>query len=151
MGSVLQLWVEELPLRAQGTLLTGVRGRDLTPKPREGDTPERVLVAFLRWAFLNPADPREVDVPGAWFASAAKVAELNWKPSQLGHYPLHWVMHLMHSYEVVAYYHPHPAIAYTAEQIYRRLATSLHLEPERRDAMIERLTERRDATGTVVS
>jgi hypothetical protein len=30
--SVLQDWVTELPLREQGTLLTSVRGCDLTPK-----------------------------------------------------------------------------------------------------------------------
>jgi hypothetical protein len=32
MSSVLQDWVQELPLRAQGTLLTGIRGCDVAPK-----------------------------------------------------------------------------------------------------------------------
>src|SRR3990170_795773 len=79
-NSVLQPWVMQLPLRAQGTLLTGFRGCDLAPKnPGAIDekygcstgenTVERQLVAYLRFCTIVPADPREVDVPGAWFRS----------------------------------------------------------------------------------
>lgn len=159
MKSVLQDWVMELPLREQGTLLTGVRGCDLAPKnppsinERYGcstgdDTPERQLTAFLRFCVLNPADEREIDIPGAFFQS--KPPE-NWKPSQFGHYPLHWFTHLMHCYEVVGYRHPHPGISRQARDIYERMARSLHLWPESKNQMIERLSEDRIANGTVVS
>src|SRR3954454_21414152 len=104
MTSVLQPWVAELPLRAQGTLLTGIRGCDLAPKMLSsideahgcstGEcSAERHLVAFLRYCVLVPADIREVDIPGAWFQSDPPT---DWKPSQFGHYPLHWFSHLMH-------------------------------------------------------
>lgn len=157
--SVLQDWVMELPLREQGTLLTGIRGCDLAPKnplnieERYGcstgeNTPERELSAFLRFCVLNAADKREVNVCGAWFRSTAPV---KWKPSQLGHYPLHWYSHLMHCYEVVGYRHPDPDIAKYALAIYVRLVTSLHLYPETKEQMIERLSEDRIANGTVVS
>lgn len=159
MGSVLQDWVMALPLREQGTLLTGVRGCDLAAKnpvtntERYGcsagdDTAERGLTAFFRWCVMNPADPREVDIPGAFFQSRPP---LTWKPSQFGHYPQHWYAHLMHCFEVVAYRHPVGLTATIAEQIYLRLVSNLHLNPESRDAMIERLSEDRIATGTVVS
>jgi len=159
MKSVLQDWVMCMPLRAQGTLLTGIRGCDLAPKnplcidPRYGcstgeDTPERGLTAFLRYCVMNPADPREVDIPGAFFQS--KPPE-NWKPSQFGHYPQHWYSHLMHCFEVVGYHHPAPDIRIDAYKIYCRFVSNLHLNPETGEQMWDRLVEDRIANGTVVS
>lgn len=159
MGSVLQDWVMRLPLRAQGTLLTGVRGCDLAPKnpvcidERYGcstgeATAERQLVAFLRFCILNPADAREVDVPGAWFSSKPPA---KWKPSQFGHYPQHWYSHLLHCFEVVGYTHPDDDLRGEAEAIYRRLVSNLHLNVETAEEMLERLEEDRIERGTVVS
>lgn len=164
MKSVLQDWVMELPLRAQGTLLTGIRGCDLAPKnscsidPKYGcstgdDTPERALVAFLRYCVMNPADVREVDVPGAFFCSRPPK---NWKPSAFGHYPQHWYAHIMHCFEVVGYCYPNNTIIQArtrvdARSIYYKLVSNLHLEPETAEQMMERLCEDRIANGTVVS
>lgn len=157
--SVLQDWVMQLPLREQGTLLTGVRGCDLSPKSPDciderfgcstgEDTAERALVAFLRFCFMNPADAREVDIPGAFFRSTPPA---NWKPSQFGHYPLHWVSHVMHCFEVVGYRHPDVAIAATAWSIYARFVRSLHLEVEGIEQFNARLSEDRIVQGNVVS
>lgn len=159
MNSVLQDWVMQLPLRYQGTLLTGIRSCDLAPKNPVSvvecngcstgeDTAERQLSAFLRWCVLNPADPREVDIPGAWFKSTPPA---EWKPSQLGHYPLHWYSHLMHCFEVVGYCHPDDAVREQCHEIYCRLAKNLHLNPETRIQMHERLVEDRMISGQVVS
>lgn len=157
--SVLQDWVMALPLRAQGTLLTGVRGCDLAPKnPRCIDerygcstgeeSAERGLTAFLRYCFMVPADEREVDIPGAFFSSRPPE---NWKPSQFGQYPEHWYAHVMHCFEVVGYCHPNWIIADKARGIYERLVRNLHLNPETKEQMLERLTEDRLANDTVVS
>lgn len=158
--SVLQPWVMALPLRAQGTLLTGYRGCDLAPKhPGTIDeqygcstgenTVERQLVAYLRFLTLVAADPREVDIPGAWFQSKPPA---KWKPSQLMHYPLHWYGHLMHCFEVVAYLRPiEDEHTDRVRGIYTRLAHALHLNPETKEQLITRLTEDRIAKGDVVS
>ena len=139
----------ELPIREQGTLLTGVRGCDVAAKkPDELDTAERGLIGFLRWCVLNPADPREVDVRGAFFQSKPP---LSWKPSQPGHYPLHWFSHLMHCFEVVGYRHPDKITAGIANKIYFRLVDSLHLNQETREEIIAHLSEDRIASGKVVS
>lgn len=149
----------ELPLRAQGTLLTGVRGCDLAPKnpkcidERYGcstgeESAERGLTAFLRYCFMVPADPREVDIAGAFFCSRPPD---NWKPSQFGHYPEHWYAHVMHCFEVIGYCHPDFLVQSQAYSIYERLARNLHLYPETREQMFERLTEDRLANDTVVS
>lgn len=159
MPSVLQDWVMELPLREQGTLLTGIRGCDVAPKnPRTivektgcstgDDTPERGLTAFLRYCVMNPADPREIDIPGAFFQSQPPK---NWKPSQFGHYPEHWYAHLMHCFEVVGYRCPDPRLSGQASSIYMRLVRNLHLNPETYEQFVERLSEDRIEAGTVVS
>lgn len=145
--SVLQEWVADLPLREQGTLMTCIRGCDLTPK-EPVDSLERQLVGFLRWCILNPADEREVDVPGAFFQSRI---QRSWKASELGHYPLHWYSHVMHSAEVIGYRHPVPGVRADGFSIYRRMAESLHLNLESFEQMRERLSEDRIATGEVVS
>lgn len=150
MKSVLQDWVMALPLREQGTLLTCVRGCDLTPK-MPLDSIERHLVSALRCAFMNPCDQREVDFePGSFFTSKPPNPS-TWKASELGHYPLHWFSHVMHSSEIIGYRHPDRATALLWEHIYVKLAESLHLRPESKDAMIARLSEDRIVKGSVVS
>lgn len=148
MKSVLQDWVMDLPLREQGTLLTGVRGCDDVQKlPLDGTA--RQLTAYLRFLVLNPADPREVGIPGAFFQNQPP---RDWKPSELGHLPLHWFTHVMHAYEVAAYRHPEAmVIRWEALTIYRLMAESLHLNVETREQMMERLSEDRIKSGTVVS
>lgn len=152
MNSVLQDWVMELPLREQGTLLTAVRGCDDEPKlwtsTGIAESPGRRLTAFIRWCFLNPADPREVDIPGAFFQSNPPDP---FKPSEFGHLPLHWNTHVMHSLEVIAYRHPDFEVAARAYGLYRAMVRGLHLNPETEIEMIERLSEDRIATDTVVS
>ena len=149
----------ELPLRAQGTLLTSMRCCDLTPKTpacideQHGcstgeSSPERHLHAFLRYLVLVPADEREMDVPGSWFQAEPPA---QWKPSQFGHYPLHWYSHLMHCFEVVGYCHPLAMYREAAIQIYVRLVVNLHLLPETKAAMMLRLCEDRIAKNTVVT
>lgn len=154
MKSVLQDWVMELPLREQGVLLTCVRGCDLTPKEWTSDdkvaySAARRIVAFLRWCFLNPADPREVDYQeGSFFQSHPPDP---FHPSEFGHLPLHWYSHVMHSLEVIAYRHPSNHIGGIAFVLYEKMVTSLHLNIESCTDMIERLSEDRIAKRQVVS
>ena len=159
-GSVLQLWAMELPLREQGTLLTAVRGCDDEPKLWSAtgfsDSPGRRLTAFIRWCFMNPADPREVDVPGAFFQSKPPSP---FKPSEFGHLPQHWYAHAMHALEIIAYRHPdatHPGVSGigikdVARGLYLQMVFNLHLQPEPMDRMMERLSEDRIEKGNVVS
>ncbi len=153
MRSVLQDWVMELPLRFQGTLLTAARGCDEEPKAwvRTGVaySPGRRITAFLRWCFMNPADPREVDhEEGAFFMSTPPDP---FNPSEFGHLPQHWHSHIMHSLEIVGSCHPDKQTKTSAAALYKRMVRSLHLNPETEQQLHRRLTEDRIATGTVVS
>jgi len=152
-NSVLQVWVMMLPLREQGTLLTAVRGCDSEAKSwtQRGVaySQGRRLTAFIRWCFMNPADPREVDIEeGSFFRS---VPPDPFKPSEFGHLPEHWYAHAMHALEVIGYRHPEVDVATKARTMYERMVHNLHLNPETKEQMIKRLSEDRIASGTVVS
>ena len=153
MKSVLQDWVMELPLRHQGVLLTAVRGCDDEPKTWQETgvaySPGRRLTAFIRYCFMNPADPREVDyAEGSFFRS---IPPNPFNPSEFGHLPQHWYSHVMHALEVIGYYHPSSDIRYEAHVMYLRMVSNLHLSPESNEQMNVRLTEDRIRTNTVVS
>lgn len=153
MRSVLQDWVMELPLREQGTLLTCVSGCDDEPKQWSSRgvaySPGRRLTAYLRWCFMNPADPREVDYEeGAFFMSTPPEP---FHPSDFGHLPLHWYTHAMHALEVIAVRHPDERVSIIAYGLYSKMVHALHLNTETQQQMINRLSEDRIATGTVVS
>ncbi|MBT1702935.1 hypothetical protein [Chryseosolibacter indicus] len=153
MQSVLQEWVMELPLREQGTLLTCVRGCDDEPKiwTRTGVaySPGRRLTAFIRWCFMVPADPREVDIEeGAFMMSTPPDP---FKPSEFGHLPQHWYSHAMHALEVIGYRHPDTNISHTARQLYKAMVHNMHLNCETSMQMIVRLSEDRIVNKTVVS
>lgn len=152
MNSVLQDWVMELPLRFQGTLLTAVRGCDDEPKQWYAtgfaDSPGRRTTAFIRWCFMNPADPREIDIPGAFFQSRPPE---NFKPSEFGHLPQHWYSHIMHALEIIGRCHPDQEVMELAHGMYVKMVHSLHLNIETGEQLYTRLTEDRIANDTVVS
>jgi hypothetical protein len=153
MKSVLQDWVMELPLREQGTLMTAVRGCDNEPKTwtKTGVaySPGRRLTSFIRWCFMVPADEREVDSEeGAFMMSSPPDP---FKPSEFGHLPQHWYSHAMYAFEVIAYRHPSVEIHSIAGNMYRAMVRNMHLNVEDYNSMINRLSEDRFKTGTVVS
>lgn len=153
MKNVLQDWVMELPLREQGTLLTAVRGCDFEAKTWNSRgvaySPGRRLTAFIRWCFMNPADPREIDrEEGAFFMSNPPNP---FKPSEFGHLPQHWYSHAMHALEIVAYRHKHIDVRLKALKLYHQMVHNMHLNVETETQMITRLSEDRIAKGTVVS
>lgn len=152
MRSVLQDWVMELPLREQGTLLTAVRGCDLEPKQWYStgfaDSPGRRITAFVRFCFMNPHDPREVDIAGAFFQSEPPNP---FRPSEFGHLPQHWYSHIMHALEVIGYRHPNEELQEICFRLYVDMVFNLHLSVETKEHMLIRLSEDRIASGKVVS
>ena len=152
-NSVLQEWVMNLPLRYQGTLLTAVRGCDSESKTwtKTGVaySPGRRLTAFIRWCFMNPADPREVDYEeGAFFMSTPPDP---FKPSEFGHLPQHWYSHAMHALEIIGHCHPDFQVKSKAYEMYVAMVKNMHLNPESANQQKHRLTLDRIAEKEVVS
>lgn len=156
-------WVMALLLREQGTLLAGIRGCDtVVDQFIPGTTadplnrfhrwtqvrhPTKAVVAALRYIVGTPHDPREVDAAGGFMASTLPEID-TWPVKCLDDLPLHFVMHLMHAVEVVAYRGPRNAYIKWLD-LYYRICDHMHVEPESRERMIERLSEDRIALGTV--
>lgn len=146
--SILQPWVTELGLRYQGTLLTAIRGYDHWAKYR----PEKPLIREIRGLILVPHDPRELTVlDGFMTAFPDPRAEDAFKIfcDNMDAVPIHYVMHVLHVMEVIAYCYPNPRVASAYLVRYEKLAHKFHLNPERPDQLEKRMDEDRVANGTV--
>ncbi len=146
--SVLRQWVQNLPLREQGTLVVAARGCDLAPK-YPLDSPERQLTAAIRFAAMIPADAREVDSEIGCFMLSTPPSDL--RLSSLEHYPMHWVLHVIHACEAIGYRHPEADTRELWLRLYLKMCKSLHMNAETFDQFVSRLSEDRIAQGTVVS
>lgn len=148
--SILRPWVQSLGLREQGVLLTAIRGCDLAPK-YPLDSQERTVTAFIRWAVCVPFDEREVDSePGCFMQS--KLPDVI-KPANWEHYPLHYVLHMVHALEIIGYCYieaiPSPTTI-AAREAYFTFCKAFHFVPESKHQMHVRLSEDRIANGSVV-
>lgn len=156
-GGVLRPWVRALPLRHQGVLVTAIRGCDTAHK----EDRSKSLSRMIRRAVLNPADERETTMAGGFFGFEPErlKSDLHDFLHSLDAYPLHYVMHLMHACEVIGYEYPPPSAFcdvydeqfYMKEfflKVYQVMCYTLHVNPEAREQMVERLTLDRVAAGT---
>ncbi len=151
-------WVMRLPLREQGALMAGIRGCDtvvdtFAPPFVDGSGyarirhPTKQIVACLRYTVGVPHDEREVDTDGAFMASELPDVE-QWPVKCLDDLPLHFVVHLLHAIEVIAYRLPDKKCDQW-HRLYVRICEHMHVYPESRPDMIARLSEDRIARGTV--
>jgi hypothetical protein len=133
----LQDWVVGLGLRHQGALLTTVRGCDTAPK----NDPSKMFVRCLRALILNAhcGDPAKART----FIEHATFIEVEQRftlfSRNCDHYPHHYVIHLLHSIEIIGYKHPDRATMLLWRNFYDRLCRGLHLVPEEEEAMDSRL------------
>lgn len=162
--SVLQDWVQELPLMQQTVLLTAVRGPDGTAKYH----PVKFLLRWFRRCVLLSAMDRKVLAtpfePGggsftgpSFDAPARSVAEIVgwlWQDRAddlvsdylraVDELPHHFQMHFMHAAEIIGYRHPDREIAEWWRETYFRLVNDMHLTPETEEDMNARLSDNRE-------
>jgi len=141
-SSVLQPWVETLGLRHQGCLLSSVRGCDSVLK----EDPSKLLVRMLRGLMLRSFDPK----PSSFIEPAHSYEHRRLRErmqavlSNHDHYPVHYLMHLMHAAEITGYKYPRDGIdnsdlADSWKWFYEKLANCFHLQPETEEQMDRRL------------
>ena len=124
MLSVLKPWVEHLGLRHQGVLMACVRGCDNVPK----EDPTKALARCLRGTILNSFDRK----PTSFIENVDDVQLRERMIAVLknhDHYPVHYVMHLMHGSEIVGYKCPAPEAVFW-RWFYEKLAQCFHLNIE---------------------
>jgi hypothetical protein len=131
--SVLQPWVERLGLRHQGVLMACVRGCDSVPK----EDPTKALARCFRATILRSFDPKPTS-----FIEHVSEKELCHRMRAVltnrDHYPIHFIMHLMHGSEIVGYKWPDPAAVFW-RVFYIKLTQCFHLNIETEDQLDARL------------
>lgn len=130
---VLQDWVTHLSLKQQTVLFTALRGPDTLPK----DNPAKRLCKFVRFAVLLNADT------GSDFIDEGHVPYADKYKVTVDHdeYPHHFLMHLVHTAEVIGYYHPMGNIRRFFYEFYHDMCDAFHMHPETKEEMDERLKD----------
>jgi hypothetical protein len=138
--NVMKDWALELPIRMQSTMMLGLRGPDTLTKNNNAKT----LIRELRFAILQPAFPVELE----------RLATDDFMGTQTGYasdedaeafladhdqYPHHWLMHFIHTIEIVGYYHPDLGIRFYWHRLYEFLVAAFHMNPETREQLEQRL------------
>jgi len=133
MPSVLHTWVECRSFRMQGALLSAIRGCDNVPK----DDPSKALIRAMRPLILKSACER----PNS-FIDFVDSEELERRMraflENFDHYPVHFVLHLLHAAEIIGYRCPFKGGALWG-MFYNDLCYKMHLRPEALHELEERL------------
>jgi len=156
-GSVLQPWVEKLPLMQQGVLIGGMRGPDGIPK-YDGS---KYLLRWYRRSCLRLALPGKdgkriksdpISPGGGSYQGPSIFGPPDPRPweeqmvpivdnfiKSLDGLPHHFVQHLRHGIQVLGYKHPDSRIRIWWNDLYVRLVNDEHLHIETVAEMDERL------------
>ena len=152
--SVMQEWVQELPMMQQTVLLTAIRGPDGLPKY---GSVKMLLRWYRRCVLLSAMDGKVLTDPyddngGSFTGPSVSDAE-HWESSMdriagdylqtLDSIPHHFHMHLIHAVEILGYKHPAHRISCWWETLYYRFVNDLHLHPETKMQMDLRLGDSR--------
>ena len=132
--TVLQKWLEEIPIRMQSTLILGLRGPDTHRCPEI-----KKVQRWLRGLAFKPGNPDNVR---EFMTSLDDVPELFEKgplARELEFYTQHFYSHLMHSLEVVAFLYPKPPERAKAYALFVGMCKLFHLPSESRDDFGRRL------------
>jgi hypothetical protein len=136
--SVLQDWVMDLPLMQQATLISGVRGPDGVSK----NGLHKEICRYLRYLTLNPAHDDHLTNPTDKFMSpilgsiGAVMADF---VNDHDEYPMHWLLHIVHAFEILGYKHPIAEDRARCWRFYSLMADCFHLNTETERAMNHRL------------
>lgn len=132
MQSVLNDWVQaSCTLKMQTVLISAIRGCDGVPK----EDPSKQMTRHLRSTVLKCAEGG-----GARFnvAEGLNVA-VNAVIKDMDRYPMHWLLHTMHAYEIVGYKGPNDWYL----DVYYRMVEGMHLLPESEEHLDIRLADQK--------
>lgn len=145
MKSVLQDWVMELGLRHQGVLLSACRGCDTAPK---NDSSKNITRA-IRGVLLNAhsGDAKKAQTYIEHVETAELIQRFNLFRKNLDHYPHHYVMHFIHTCEIIGYKHHDAETRKVWTGFYLKFCDGLHMNPESESELDKRLNADEDTFG----
>ena len=133
-NSVLQNWLVEIPIRMQSTLVLGLRGPDTHSTEHI-----KAITKWMRGLAFKPGNPKNMPFMRATFPG--RIIEKGACAKELEFCTQHFVSHLMHSLEVIAYRHPDQEISTHAFNLFSDICTLFHLPVEYIEAFEERLKQ----------
>lgn len=134
--SVLQNWVEALPLRMQSTLILSLRGPDTHACPHV-----KAIQRWMRGLTFKPGNPDNV-AEFMGHRPEPGITEKSPLAKELEFCTQHFYSHLMHGLEVIGYMHPDADEAAVARCIYFDMCLLMHNLPEPQDMFEARLKQR---------
>jgi hypothetical protein len=139
--SVLQSWLELIPIRMQSTLILGLRGPDTHAAPNV-----KIIGRWLRGLTFRPGNPDNVR-EFMYGELPLRITEKGPAAKELEFCSQHYYSHLMHALEVVAYRYPWPPTRNYAFLLFQDMCTAFHLPIETKSDFEERLKTREWARG----
>lgn len=132
-SSVLQPWTSKLTWKQQTVLMCALRGCDMSEK----NDLSKHFIRFLRNSFLNNAGTSESD----FMKSKIDKGMIYDFSKEFDKYPIHFLLHLIHAYEIIGYEHPDEEIASTALHFYTTMVQAFHMNLESEQEMRIRLKD----------
>jgi len=126
--SVLKSWTLDLGLRHQGVLLSAIRGCDTSPRHDKSKVFQRVYRSEILNSHTGDAAKSKSFIMGADVPTTRKYAEEFLEDCD--HYPLHYMMHMVHAAEILGYYHPDHERRDLWHSFYLQCRKKFHLSPE---------------------
>lgn len=136
MSCSLRKWFNDLPWMQQGVLMSAFRNVDGVHQ----DGPHKILTRGIRAACIKSARTKgsfNARRPDSKMLLDAAKDFINFGDEL----PLHFVTHLMHAAEVIAYSHPDEEVATLWRHIYYSIVESIHFNPESREEFSIRLMD----------
>lgn len=137
--SVLHDWVHTLPFQQQALLMTAMRGPDGMHKYCLAKT----IVRYLRGVVLKPAGnwngKNDNDFMWGDISMLEEYIIAFWRSHD--EYPHHFIMHILHSAEVVGYRHPNDRTRELWCYFYYLGCQSFHMHMETLEQMDARLSD----------
>ncbi len=134
--TVLQPWLEEIPIRMQSTLLLSLRGPDTHRAPEI-----KKVQRWMRSLAFRPGNPANVKEFMTDINDVPVLQEKNDLARELEFCTQHFYSHLMHGLEVIAYRHPDEAVSTRAGFLFHGMSHLMHLDPECEEDFEHRLRQ----------
>lgn len=134
---VLQPWMSTLSFKMQSVILSSFRGCDGRPK----DDPTKYIIRYLRVHCLRCADKTTnyMDCSPLLVEESIGVFLNN-----LDGYPVHFVLHLTHSAQIIGYLHSDTKVKQTSLDLYTSICKAFHMNFESKSEMTLRLADKKD-------
>ena len=136
MTSSVRKWVWDVPWMQQGVLFSAIRSADGISQ----EDNSKIIIRGYRNVILKPA--HNIGSFLGKIPPQDKLEEAMKKfVDAFGHYPNHFVLHLVHAAEIIGYQHPNELIRKTWENFYFEMCKAMHVNPETKEQMMNRLKD----------